>query len=124
MCEEEPELAGVASDDIRRFMEKTMEVSLIFNLCSISANTPFQQRCDEVFDKYSLRERIDEMYTIVQEGRQRRQRGETYAGRDAWRDDIPPHTATRARTVPVLEEERQRLCSILEEARPSHFHDR
>jgi hypothetical protein len=55
------------------------------------------------------------MYAIVHEGRQRRQRGELYTGRDAWRDDIPPHTATRARTVPVLEEERDRLRTALVE---------
>jgi hypothetical protein len=52
---------------------------------------------------------------MAQDARTRAKDGVIYTGADAWREDIPPRTAARARTVPVLEAERARLQAELDE---------
>jgi hypothetical protein len=68
-----------------------------------------------VFDKYELIERMNELDRIIREARDRAASGEAYAGADTWRPDIPPRQAARARTVPILEAERERLLAELAE---------
>jgi hypothetical protein len=51
----------------------------------------------------------------VQDARARARSDTPYTGSDVWRPDIPPRTLARARTVPVLETERDRLQAELKE---------
>lgn len=43
----------------------------------------------------------------------RKRKGETRP--DSWREDLHPRAATRARTIPLLERERERLLAELQE---------
>jgi polyamine-modulated factor 1 len=59
---------------------------------------------------------------VVTDARARRQRGETAdgggsTGVDSWRADLQPRAAVRARTIPVLERERDLLRARLAEVR-------
>lgn len=59
---------------------------------------------------------------MVTDARARRQRGETAdgggsTGVDSWRADLQPRAAVRARTIPVLERERDLLRARLAEVR-------
>jgi hypothetical protein len=74
-----------------------------------------QQNCGKVFDTYELRSHIDDLFAVVNAQKARARSGEAYTGLDAWRNDLPPRTAARARTVPRLEAERQRLRKELDE---------
>jgi hypothetical protein len=73
-----------------------------------------------VLTKYNLRENLDELQDIVTEARARRKAKE--AGklteddeRDVWRPSLPPRSAVRAKTVPLLQRERDGLKQLLAE---------
>lgn len=63
-----------------------------------------------------MRENLDSLHAVVTDARARKQAG--YDGRDVWREDLPPGAAVRARTVPVLEKERERLRAELQSVCP------
>ena len=50
---------------------------------------------------------------MVTEARARKQTG--YTGKDVWKEDLQPRAAVRARTIPLLEQERDRLMAELAE---------
>lgn len=56
---------------------------------------------------------IDDLHAAVVDAKLRKQRGEIRP--DIWREDLHPRAATRARTVPLLEKERERLLAELQE---------
>ena len=50
---------------------------------------------------------------VVTDARARKQRGEMEA-KDVWREDLEPRAAVRARTVPILESDVERLKATLQ----------
>lgn len=61
-----------------------------------------------------MNEGIDELSQMSREAKQRLAAG-GYEGKDVWRDNIAPRDAVRARTIPLLEAERERLQNELAE---------
>lgn len=60
-----------------------------------------------------MKENLDKLHAVVTEARARKQTG--YSGSDVWRDDLQPRAAVRARTIPLLQQERDRLKAQLAE---------
>ena len=58
---------------------------------------------------------VDTLHAVVTEARARKKAG--YTGKDVWREDIQPSAAVRARIIPILEAEKERLKAQLEEVR-------
>ncbi len=58
---------------------------------------------------------VDKLHAVVTEARARKKAG--YTGKDIWREDVQPSAAARARIIPILEAERDRLRVQLEEVR-------
>jgi hypothetical protein len=82
-----------------------------------SAHTSFQKETDKFFDDINLKQCIDDLHAAVVDAKLRKQKGEVRP--DIWREDLHPRAATRARTVPLLERERERLLAELQEVFPS-----
>ena len=74
-----------------------------------------QDACEQLLKQYGVRENLDSLHAVVTEARARKQAG--YNGHDVWREDLSPGAAVRARTVPVLEKERERLRTELQSVR-------
>ncbi len=66
-----------------------------------------------------MKENLDKLHAVVTEARTRKQTG--YDGKDVWKEDLQPRAAVRARTVPLLEKERDRLKAQLEEVRDAVY---
>jgi len=93
-----------------------MESSLVVRLHLLvvsSAHTSFQEATDKFFDDINLKQCIDDLHAAVVDAKLRKQKGD--ARPDIWREDLHPRAATRARTVPLLERERERLLAELQE---------
>ena len=75
-----------------------------------------QKTCNELFANYNARENIDTLHAVVTEARERQSAGEV-PGPDTWKSDLEPRAATRARTIPIFKDERDRLKVKLEEVR-------
>lgn len=60
-----------------------------------------------------MKENLDNLHAVVTEARSRKQTN--YNGKDVWREDLHPSAAVRARTIPLLEQERDRLLAELKE---------
>lgn len=58
-----------------------------------------------------MKDNLDNLHAVVTAARARKEAG--YDGKDVWRDDLQPRAAVRARTIPLLEEERNRLHAEL-----------
>ena len=86
------------------------------SLATVVTCSPAQNACDALFVKYDAKENIDIMHAVVTEARARRQAGEP-PGPDTWRADLDPRSAARARTIPVLKNERDELKARLAEVR-------
>ncbi|KAH9019220.1 hypothetical protein EDB85DRAFT_1873290 [Lactarius pseudohatsudake] len=71
---------------------------------------------DKLYEQYDVQERIDVLHGVVTEARTRLQRGETPAA-DRWHEDLQPREATRGRTIPTLERERDLLRARLAQVR-------
>ena len=63
--------------------------------------------------QYNAAEAVDTLHKCVLEAKERQKQG--VVSKDAWRADLTPRAAVRARTVPALEEERDRMRVQLEE---------
>ena len=63
-----------------------------------------------VLNQYTpaVNEGINELAIVSKEAKHRLLTGE-YDGKDVWRENIAPRDAVRARTIPLLEAERDRL---------------
>jgi len=68
---------------------------------------------DKFFDDVNLKQCIDDLHAAVVDAKLRKQKGEVRS--DIWREDLHPRAATRARTIPLLEKERERLLAELQE---------
>ncbi|EIW58256.1 uncharacterized protein TRAVEDRAFT_58600 [Trametes versicolor FP-101664 SS1] len=91
--------------------EQPENAATIFNLVSSRLESSITENCEELFKKYNVKENLDNLHAVVNAARARRQTG--YDGRDVWREDLQPRGAVRARTVPLLEMERDRLRAEL-----------
>jgi len=85
-----------------------------FVLRGDSRSSPsFQEATDKFFDDINLKQCIDDLHAAVVDAKLRKQKGEVRS--DIWREDLHPRAAARARTVPLLERERERLLVELQE---------
>lgn len=80
-----------------------------FRLVSLTAH---QRDLNKLFEEYDVRDSIDSLHAIINEATKRKARGEK--GEDVWREDVQPHQAVSARTVPRLQAEMVRLQERLE----------
>jgi hypothetical protein len=83
------------------------------------ANTS-QQQSESMLAQYNAAEAIDTLHECVLQAKERQSEGE--APKDAWRVDLAPRGAVRARTAPVLEKEKDRMKVQLEEVFPYYFY--
>ncbi|KAI6122294.1 hypothetical protein EV401DRAFT_1952141 [Pisolithus croceorrhizus] len=95
-CKEEPHGAEGIFNTISRHMEDQVHAS-----------------CERLFKDFNVRENINTLHAVVTEARARKQRGEVDR-KDLWREDLDPRAAVRARTIPVLQAERERLKETLQ----------
>ena len=65
-----------------------------------------------------MRDSINVPDGVVTDARARKQRGEM-EGKDVWKEALEPRTAARARTIPVLESEVDKLKATLRGTSPS-----
>ncbi|KAH9928799.1 hypothetical protein B0H21DRAFT_700275 [Amylocystis lapponica] len=93
-CEEEPENASRVFTQVTQHMES-----------SITEN------CERLLNELHVKENLDRLHAVVTEARARKKTG--YDGQDVWREDLRPNSAVWARTVPLLERERDRLKAEL-----------
>ncbi|KAI0330874.1 hypothetical protein GY45DRAFT_1323001 [Cubamyces sp. BRFM 1775] len=91
--------------------EQPENAATIFNLVSGRLESSITENCEELFKKYNVRENLDNLHAVVTAARARKQAG--YDGKDVWREDLQPRAAVRARTIPLLEKERDRLRAEL-----------
>ncbi|KAI9064005.1 hypothetical protein FKP32DRAFT_1625649, partial [Trametes sanguinea] len=91
--------------------EQPENAATIFNLVSSRLESSITENCEELFRKYNVKENLDNLHAVVTAARARKQAG--YDGKDVWREDLQPRAAVRARTVPLLEKERDRLRAQL-----------
>ncbi|CDO69325.1 hypothetical protein BN946_scf184746.g6 [Trametes cinnabarina] len=91
--------------------EQPENAATIFNLVSSRLESSITENCEELFKKYNVKENLDNLHAVVTAARARKQAG--YDGKDVWREDLQPRAAVRARTVPLLEKERDRLRAQL-----------
>ena len=75
----------------------------------------FQEATDKFFDEIKLKQCVDDLHAAVVDAKLRKQKGVVRP--DVWREDLHPRAATRARTIPLLEKERERLLAELQEVR-------
>ncbi|KAH9857318.1 hypothetical protein C2E23DRAFT_807505 [Lenzites betulinus] len=91
--------------------EQPENAATIFSLISGRLESSITENCEELFKKYNVKENLDNLQAVVSTARARKQTG--YDGKDVWREDLQPRAAVRARTVPLLERERDRLRAEL-----------
>ncbi|KAL7280713.1 hypothetical protein PYCCODRAFT_1406138 [Trametes coccinea BRFM310] len=91
--------------------EQPENAATIFNLVSSRLESSITENCEELFKKYNVKENLDNLHAVVTAARARKQAG--YDGKDVWREDLQPRAAVRARTIPLLEKERDRLRAQL-----------
>ena len=72
-----------------------------------------------MFRKYNVKENLDNLHAVVTAARARKQAN--YDSKDVWREDLQPRAAVRARTIPLLEHERDRLRAELAQVFPQKF---
>ncbi|KAI6152441.1 hypothetical protein BKA82DRAFT_4111324 [Pisolithus tinctorius] len=87
----------------------------IFNTISRHMEDQVHASCEWLFKDYSIRENINTLHAVVTEARAGKQRAEVDR-KDLWKEDLDPLGAVRARTVPVLQAERERLKETLHQA--------
>ncbi|KAF9779281.1 hypothetical protein BJ322DRAFT_1089567 [Thelephora terrestris] len=85
----------------------------VFNTLSRHMESSLTEATDKFFDDISLKQCIDDLHAAVVDAKLRKQKGEVRP--DIWREDLHPRAATRARTIPLLEKERERLLADLQE---------
>ncbi|KAF8557080.1 hypothetical protein OG21DRAFT_1482509 [Imleria badia] len=97
-CKEEPHGAEGIFNTISRHMEDQIHAS-----------------CETLFKDFNVRDSINVLHRVVTDARSRKQCGETEA-EDIWKEDLEPRAAVRARIVPVLESEVEKLKATLQSA--------
>ncbi|KAF8433250.1 hypothetical protein L210DRAFT_3486403 [Boletus edulis BED1] len=95
-CKEEPHGAEGIFNTISRHMEDQIHAS-----------------CETLFREFNVRDSINILHRVVTDARARKECGET-EGKDIWKKDLEPRAAVRARTVPILESEVEKLRATLQ----------
>lgn len=101
-------------------MESRIQVCLLL-ICSNPAfdfsayNNAYKKDCDDLFTQFDVKGSIDILHAVVTEAQARAESGKL--GPDIWKENLDPRTSMRARTVPVLENEKKRLQEVLDEVR-------
>ncbi|KAH9926299.1 uncharacterized protein BXZ73DRAFT_102980 [Epithele typhae] len=91
--------------------EQPENAATIFNLVSSRLESAITDNCEELLKKYNVKENIDNLHAVVTAARERKRR--EYDGKDVWREDLQPRAAVRARMIPMLETERDRVRAEL-----------
>ncbi|OBZ66948.1 hypothetical protein A0H81_13080 [Grifola frondosa] len=97
-CEEQPENA-----------------SGVFTIISGGLESLITKNCEELLQRYDVKDNLDNLHAVVTAARARKQTA--YDGKDVWREDLQPKAAVQARTVPLLEKEKERLLVELKQVR-------
>ncbi|KAI0825556.1 hypothetical protein BC629DRAFT_1586459 [Irpex lacteus] len=95
-CEEEPDSSSSVCSTIANHLESSIT-----------------KGCEDLLAKMDVKPNVDKLHAVVTEARARKKAG--YTGKDIWREDVQPSAAARARIIPILEAERDRLRVQLEE---------
>ncbi|KAH8111086.1 hypothetical protein DFH11DRAFT_1513636 [Phellopilus nigrolimitatus] len=80
----------------------------VYNTISLHMEHLITNACDELFVRYKAHENIDIMHKVVTEARERQKAG-LPPGPDTWKANLEPRAAARARTVPILRQEKDVL---------------
>ena len=73
-----------------------------------------QQQCDQLLADHDAAVATDILHEIILEGRAKKQMRQHQNAKDVWTSNLDPRVAVHARTVPVLESERDRMLSELD----------
>jgi len=111
-CKEEGDRAQGVFNTLSRHMESSLVVRFYLPTIFL-AYASSQEATDKFFDEANIKQAIDDLHAAVVDAKLRKQRNEVRT--DVWREDLHPRAATRARTVPLLERERERLQVELRE---------
>ncbi|KAF7969694.1 hypothetical protein HWV62_22409 [Athelia sp. TMB] len=93
-CEEQPDGAKGIFSGVARHIENEIT-----------------KNCEAIFSEYNVKQNIDILHAVVTEARARKQSGEI--GNDIWKEDLEPRAAVRARALPLLEKEAEKLRATL-----------
>lgn len=88
-------------------MESTIQVHRTFFSVSLELMMISQNKCADLLDRLEVKSAIDTLHSVVTEAQARAKSGDI--GPDVWYDTLEPWGATRARTLPVLQTEVDRL---------------
>ncbi|KAJ3479161.1 hypothetical protein NLI96_g9252 [Meripilus lineatus] len=112
-CEEEPESSSSVFNIVAQHMESGMTASPSHRTSLGPVSCALQNKCEELLTQFTVKDNLDRLHAVVTEARARKQTG--YTGKDVWKEDLQPRAAVRARTIPLLEQERDRLMAELAE---------
>ncbi|THH27684.1 hypothetical protein EUX98_g6505 [Antrodiella citrinella] len=93
--------------------EEPASSSTVFSTVAQHMESGITNRVDELLVQFNIKENLDKVQTVVSEAKARKKQQEPYEGHDLWREDLQPRAAVRARTIPLLEKERDRLKEML-----------
>jgi len=114
-CKEEPHGAEGIFNTVSRHMEDQIHVCTTNDSLVCVDSRMDQASCETLFRDFNVRDSINILHRVVTDARSRKQRGEMEA-KDIWKEDLEPRAAVRARTVPVLESEVEKLKATLQGA--------
>ncbi|KAI0690309.1 hypothetical protein BC835DRAFT_1365226 [Cytidiella melzeri] len=95
-CEEEPDSSSSVCSTIANHLESSIT-----------------KGCEDILAKMDVKPNVDKLHAVITEAKERKKA--VYTGKDVWREDVQPSAAARARIMPILESERDRLKAQLEE---------
>ncbi|KAG6332660.1 hypothetical protein ID866_6428 [Astraeus odoratus] len=84
----------------------------IFNAISRHMEDQIHASCEALFKDFNVRENINTLHSVVTDARARKQRGDIHR-KDLWKENLDPRAAVRARSVPLLQAETDRLRATL-----------
>jgi len=95
--------------------EEPASSSTVFSTVAQHMESGITNRVDELLAQFNVKENLDKLHAVVTEAKARKQQPEPYQGHDLWMENLQPRAAVRARTIPLLEKERDRLKETLAE---------
>jgi hypothetical protein len=101
---------------VSEHMESAIQVAFVGCYSFPGLMFIMQKNCEELFVRLEVKSAIDTLHSVVTDARARADSGTI--GRDVWTESLEPWGAVRARAVPVLQKERDRLKAQLEKVRP------
>jgi hypothetical protein len=91
------------------------QFSFIVSVLLIDASSRVvQQQCDQLLADHDAATATDVLHEIVLEGRTKKQMNQYENVKDVWTSNLEPRTAVHARTILVLESERDRMFAELD----------